>query len=647
MITHLEFFELAFPELQPDGSMVRVIDDDFWQMDSSYTKRQWKKIQNLLGISSKFQCNPDELSEELTDLGYYDMRSLLEGVRDSRFHQYIMETMEFQIDSKNEIFLQMRKTIQRKKKITRPIQTRTFKKYSKNGYIQMLVQEVKEDQNVPQIPLIQDTNTYQSDGFSLSGFITLPNLNFTEYLMGNMNQAYTDCLLNIARTVSVKYAKKKHHKNPKKMEKIVNEYLYESKLNKLPFPKMAKSVRIHSLIVPLPAQIEDKDYIEDNIPFPCEKWVLDVLYDRTQLNNLIRKGILIPDTDETMIINKPKQLAKKYHKLSSQAELTFNFLGYKWLYILKPFKSIDANCYLYVNIIVGKNRTFIYNFHLNPTSNKLINFNTMRVNKTRLQEESGFIKDIMGNLIKTDFLTDFKQNRSLTITDIEQKEESPELTRTIYEIIAQTVLETKIKYSRTKLKELHLTTDIKAPKQHIYQALQIAGDIMARTYEELAINSENDKKELQFRKYYGVSRARTNEGVYYQNFLKGKAHIVYPKGYRQIANKYKRIAMRKNVDPNILKHAKINANEELLRLETQLRGFNTIQDNYEIETHKYFVHWIQSILAYIKRNQLRMKQFFDLKEEIIARNSQFFIDFLKEEKKRSGLGVPLQPKPPD
>ena len=68
----------------------------------------------------------------------------------------------------------------------------------------------------------------------------------------------------------------------------------------------------------------------------------------------------------------------------------------------------------------------------------------MRVNKTRLQEESGFIKDIMYHLFKTDFLTDFKQDRSLKIYDIIEKTESSELLRTLYEIMAQIILEKKI-----------------------------------------------------------------------------------------------------------------------------------------------------------------------------------------------------------
>ena len=70
----------------------------------------------------------------------------------------------------------------------------------------------------------------------------------------------------------------------------------------------------------------------------------------------------------------------------------------------------------------------------------------MRINKTRIQEEGNFIVKIMQELFQTDFLTDFKQDRSLTFTDIKEKDTSPELIRTIYEIIAQVILETKIKY---------------------------------------------------------------------------------------------------------------------------------------------------------------------------------------------------------
>lgn len=654
LISSLQFFETTLPTLEADGSMIKVIDDDFWNYDDSFTKRQWDKIKRLLHITSPFKCEPDELAEELAELGYFDMMQILLAVDDPKFQRYLEERMRYEKNPKQELFFNVRKSQRLRKKIERPYTTHIFRKTSKNGYIQMQVMDYPGEESVPDIPLIQDEKTYESDGFTLSGFVKLPNLNFTEYLIGNRNQAYTDCLLNTARTVSVKYAKKKYANNPEKLEEIANKYLYQSKYEELPFPKLGKTVHIYSQIIPIPHQLTDKQIIEENIPFLCEKWVLDVIYDRSQLNDLIRDGKLEPVDQSTIKILNPKHFKKVYEKYATKSELTFQFIGYEWLFLLKPYNSLDCNSYLHLGIVVGKNRTINYKFHLNPTSNRLINFNTMRINIPRLQEEGIFIRDIMANLFQTDFLTDFKQNRSLNLTDIEEKSDSPELLRTIYEIIAQVIIETKFKYSRIKLSEVHLTTDLKAEKHILKQALGIAEEIMQQAYEEKATHGlaskegKRDKTELRFRRNFKFSRARSTEGSYFQNFLVGRSSILYPKGYRQIASKYVRRTFKKDVDPNILRYAKLNANESVIRVETQLRGFNTIQDSYEINTHQFFITWMKSILHYLEKNEKFVHQYFRLRKEIIQQNKTPFVDFLNTDSKRAGFReTQANPEPPD
>ncbi len=116
----------------------------------------------------------------------------------------------------------------------------------------MVVQTKEINEDVPDIPLIKDDNEYETDGFSISGFTNLPDLNFTEYLQGNKNQAYTDCLNNMARTVSVKYAKKKYQNDPKELTKVVNSFLYDrNNLKTLPFPKLGNTIRIHAARWPI------------------------------------------------------------------------------------------------------------------------------------------------------------------------------------------------------------------------------------------------------------------------------------------------------------------------------------------------------------------------------------------------------------
>jgi hypothetical protein len=504
---------------------------------------------------------------------------------------------------------------------------------------------------VPDIPNTVDPELYSCDGYTYSGFVTLPNLNFTEYLEGNRNQGYTNALINIGRTASVNYARIKYKNNPKKLEHKINQYRFHTNMESLPFPKKANHIYVNSQVIPIDPKLEDKQILKENIPFIMEKWLLDVIFTRDQQIELIKKGTIDPIDELIVKVRKPRTLAKKYEKYQNECSITYYHLGYKWYYILRPYNSLDCNAYMHIYIIVGKNRTLNYKFHLNPTSKHLINFNTMRVNRTRLQEDSGFIKEIMSYLLDTDFLACFAQNRSLTEEDIILKDNPPEIMRAISDLFGQMKLEQKVRYSRVKLSELHIATDIKpknTPKKDLILALQIAQDIMQESFENEAINGTNgDKAELSFRRNFQVSRARTNKGVYYQNYTTGRANILYPKDYRQIANKFVRRTLKKKVDPNILKYAKVNADENAIRIETQIRGFNSINNTWEYETHEFMVDWFLSILHFIKRNRRKIEQFDGLYHEIILANAKPFKEFLRKENERSRLWQTIKPKPPD
>ena len=535
--------------------------------------------------------------------------------------------------------------------IERSISTHIFRNLTESGYVCMQVMEKQRFSNVPDIPLVTDDILYPCDGYTYSGFVTLPNLNFTEYLEGNRNRGYTNALINIGRSASEKYATIKFKDKPEKLKKRIERFRHFTKMESLPFPKKGNHIYINSQVIPIPNYLEDKQILKDNTPFTMEKWILDVILTRDQLNDLIKKGTLEPIDELLMKVLKPRQLAKKYEKYQKEASLSYAHLNYKWYYILRPFNSLDANSYMHVYIIVGKNRTLNFKFHLNPTSKHLINFNTMRVNKTKLIEDSGFISEIMAMLLDYNFLACFSQNRSLTEEDILLKNDPPEVMDAISDMIALMKLRQKIKYCRVKLSELHIATDIKpkgTPKKDLTLALQIAQDIMQESFEKEAINGTNgDQQELKFRRNFQVSRARTNKGVYYQNYTTGRANIIYPKGYRQIANKFVRRALKKQVDPEILKYAKVNADEDAIRIETQIKGFASLNDHREYETHKFMVDWFLSILQFIKRNRSKIQEFDNLYREIMKANATPFNKFIKEENERSRLWQTIKPKPPD
>jgi len=539
-----------------------------------------------------------------------------------------------------------------RKKIEGSISTHVFRNLTDAGYVLMQIKDKEPFIDVPEIPLIADKNYYQSDGFTFSGFCNLPQINVTEWQQGNLNKSYTDALINMGRTVSVKFAQIKYKDDPEKLAQKIKQYRFHTNVESLPFPKKDQHVYINSQIIPIHENLEDKQILKENIPFDMEKWVLDVIFTRDQLNVLIMKGTLAPIDEALMRVLKPRALAKKYETYQSKASLDFPFLGYKWYYILKSYNSLDANSYMHVYIIVGKNRTLNYKFHLNPTSKRMINFSTMKINKTTLQEDSGFIKDIMVNLFDGDFLASFGQNRSLTITDMQLKEKAPEIATCIGDVCAQTNLLTKLPYSRTKLSELHITTDIKAingiTPEDLKLAMHICSEIMQKEFNEEAVNGTNgDKEELKFRQNFQVSRARTNKGIYFQNYTTGRANVMYPKDRIQLANKYVRRSLRKKVDPNILKYVTENATDDVIRVECQIRGFDAINDPYEYESHDFFVDWVNSVLLYIQQKRKKTDNFSLNKGEIMAINSKPFRDFIKQENERSRLWQPCEPKPPD
>lgn len=98
-----------------------------------------------------------------------------------------------------------------RRKIEASLSTHVFRNLTDAGYVLMQVMEKEPYHNVPEIPLIADSKTYQSDGFTFSGYTNLPQINITEYQQGNLNKHYTDALINMGRTVSVKFAEKKYN----------------------------------------------------------------------------------------------------------------------------------------------------------------------------------------------------------------------------------------------------------------------------------------------------------------------------------------------------------------------------------------------------------------------------------------------------
>jgi hypothetical protein len=122
---------------------------------------------------------------------------------------------------------------------------------------------------------------------------------------------------------------------------------------------------------------------------------------------------------------KPKPIIKHLELLKEIEFTTVNFYGTKWLVELVNYKSTDSNALLMIGIIVGKNHTINTSLRINIASDNLVNFNLVTLNKTKLQEKSHVLKQLMKSIIPTNTLGIITRNASLSQEDIKSKKIQP------------------------------------------------------------------------------------------------------------------------------------------------------------------------------------------------------------------------------
>jgi len=498
--------------------------------------------------------------------------------------------------------------------------TKTKRKQMKNAIISKLIFEEKKLDYIELFPKkeindgnsaksIPDPNNYDddytSDGFSWNGSCKAPNLNFSEYSVGNKNRAVTQCLLNTSRTLSCEYAKT-HSKSEKEMKAKIHDYLFKYKPENLPCPKKSSirsenmrgfTVRTKFKAVPILKNLEENS-ITDLKDF---KITFSDYY-----HQWLENGIIENVKDIYCLIKDPIPVNTVMQEILKHEYWNFDFLGKKWTLELKDFNSGEANGMFYIGGVVGKNLTLNYSMRFNPATSKLINFNLFKVSKEELQASSHIVKDLMLKIIKTNTLTSFTRNASLTIRDYKEKSRPTDLLDKVYLCIAQVMLEESIKHSVTKLKQYHITEDIHCKSPEIAKwTIRILNYAIEDVYQELTSKTPTVKQEINYRKKLAIGQSKQGNASAIQNFFNSRAHISYRKGYNQLINKMLRTFMDSNTPENIVNGLRDSVKyfSNIIRIETQLKSYKAINDPQSYKNHNI---WKEIVLLAIN---LVTKQF--------------------------------------
>lgn len=276
--------------------------------------------------------------------------------------------------------------------------------------------------------------------------------------------------------------------------------------------------------------------------------------------------------------------------------MTIDFLNRVWSIEIKSRKDIDYNGKLNVKVVVGKNRMFYANMHVNPASNKMINFLPFEINRQTLREESHIIKELLAEfMLRTDYLHKFDRQNHVTIDNQEPQDYQDLANLTL----AHFGIKNKISVSNTSLQEFHITTDIpcKKPKL-VVKALEYFTD---EIFSEIYLN-QSVKDELQLRNDVYFSKSSQNSGIAIVNFARSNADIIYAKGYNQTANKIKRVSNKNDISSNELQHLRDNFShtESSIRVETQLKNPQAIHDIFNYRKHETMVEIIELVIKKIE-----------------------------------------------
>jgi len=451
---------------------------------------------------------------------------------------------------------------------------------------------------------------YTSDGFRFSGSFRVHDLKFSPKTISDRNKSTTQAIINIARTLSVKWAET-HSKNKKTLDERIHKYLFVEDPANLPIPKK-QAVRSQNMRGgTIRAKLKFYPLFNCQAGSFIEKWVAKITLKR-KLDDLIEEKNLIDYNDDYYQIAEDDVTVKKIESELKRIEkvkwMSVNFYGREWMIELKKHNSPEGNAQLLIGIIVGKNHICNSSLRINVASDNLINYNLIPFSQIRLQEESDVLRQVFLEAIKTNTLACFSRNASLTFEDIQKKKNPSFLIDAVLMCLAQVLLEESAQNMHTQLDEFHITEDIETGDPEIAKtAIRLLNWTIEEVYETQARNIPDIGQEYKYRNNLSIGQAKQGSCVAINSFRSNFADVGYHKGYTQFINKARRVFNmgKDNLPKSLMEEAKkvFSVDRGIIRAEKQLKSVKVLHEPFHYNMFKAWISLMKTAI-YLARKLL-------------------------------------------
>lgn len=605
-----------------------------------------KHLKNRFSFHTKFYQRkiPFAMENQIKDI---IKERILKTSKKKDLTQWLKTTRHSQIPQKlpDKIKNKIQKTFEKPSTITNLV----WGKEAQFNFIELIPHhENNDEKGHSPFPDPSNRTIYPSDGLGFKGIIHFPDINFSEYLIGDSNKAVSQALVNTARTLSCEYVKT-HIDDKNKQAELIQKYIYDTNIKDLPCPKLGGKIDYHDrysgtvrfkfAMLPKFDNFTDMDVIQaTNFTITFYDYIQTWLKEK-----IIEK---IPNLPNFFLINDATLINEINKEIHKRKWLELNFLNDTWTFEILPWNKSPcekANGSFFIGVVAGKNRKLKYSMYFNPSTNRLINFNLFPTIKQQLIENSDIAKDIMKKVIKTNTLTSFSRNASLTLEDLQEKKKPTFLLERVYLCMAQLALESAINNSTTQLHKYHITHDLQAKTQDIADfSIFLLNRAMQKAYAEITSSIPDLFEEVKFRHRLSIGQSKQGNASALQNFARARSHISYFKNEQQLVNKLKRVFMDSELPENVFTdfRERVKLKENIIRVESQLNSFKAINDPTSYEMHQKWKEIVELAIKLVTLELLKTDNIFYQFDLLANRLSPYCKKFIENNAKDLYAEVP-------
>jgi len=439
--------------------------------------------------------------------------------------------------------------------------------------------------NDPDLPITVDYEEYDSDGIVLQAYTKLPELEFSSKLLADQNKYYSQAIINaFSLNASINYAKT-HKKDYSKFFDMPKE--------NLPCPKQNTKVKIYLKMRLIP-KIDYENNLVSKSDIDNSPTTIQVKGKYQSLRSFLFKQEVIrlqsKNYYKILDLVKLEKIIEMRIRKNEFTTLDFNNQVWSVEIVNTQTDSINYNATLSINVVVGKNRMFFANLHINPASDKMINFKSFKIIKDKIKEESHIIKKLVIEFMeKTEYLHKFNHKTNVTIEGLES---SPINWLDYSNLI--------LRNCATNLKEFHLTTDITCENPEL---VVLALEYYSEKFHQEVYLAQTEGKELELRQSLNFSKATRNAGLALINRPQNVSMIAYSKSYNQLADKVKRVGGKNKLGVKELKYLRnnISTKNNQIRIETQMKSPIAISEFFNYVKHNTFVEIVIEIVNQVNK----------------------------------------------